>query len=256
VLGYFYFVLLFLVLATAHLLRVRYLNRRLREQLELRLEDRIQERTRIARDLHDSFFQRFQGLMFRLDAVRLLLPARPDEAAAQLDIAIQRGLAAIDEGRQTIAELRATAPMTSDLSQALAELGPEFETLGPADAAPDYRVLVQGHPIELVPIVRDETYRIVREAVRNAFRHARADLIEVEAVFGEKTFTVRVRDDGVGLDPAVLERGYRNGHWGLPGMRERALRFGGDLQLWSQLNAGTEIELNIAGATAYTRVMK
>jgi signal transduction histidine kinase len=113
--------------------------------------------------------------------------------------------------------------------------------------------VVQGRALGLQPVIRDETYRIAREAVRNAFRHARARLIEVEAVFGERLFTVRVRDNGIGLDSGVLEQGYRKGHWGLPGMRERALGFGGDLQVWSQDNAGTEIELNISGATAYTR---
>ena len=248
------------VLALAHLLRVRSLNHQLQASLEQRLEDRVKERTRIARELHDSLFQVSQGMMFRLEAVRRLLPNRPQEAADHLDIAIDRGLAAINEGRQAVGELRMPGPVGIDLPQALAALGNELEPdiqlpgqLPGNDpgAGPDFRVLVQGRAIALKPDIRDEAYRITREAVRNSFRHARARLVEVEIVFGEAALIVRVRDDGIGLDPTVLEHGYRKGHWGLPGMRERALDFGGKLQVWSQRNAGTEIELKIGGRIAY-----
>lgn len=252
-LEYFYIILPVSVIAVAHLLRVRYLNQQLRESLEQRLEDRIQERTRLARELHDSLLQGFQGMMFRLEAVRALLPARGEEALLQLDVAIERGVAAINEGRETVGELRVPGPLGNDLARALVDLGREFEPLSDPERAPDYRVLVQGRAIAMEPIVRDEAYRIAREAVRNAFRHARAKLVEVEAVFGERIFSVRVRDDGVGLDSTVLEQGYRQGHWGLPGMRERALGFGGELQVWSQRDAGTEIELTIPGRIAYLR---
>jgi signal transduction histidine kinase len=262
VLEYLRIILPVCVLAVAHLQRVRYLKQQLQESLEQRLEDRIKERTRIARELHDSLLQGIQGMMFRLEAVRRLLPNRPEEAADHLDVAIDRGLAAINEGRQAVGELRVAGPVGTDLPQALADLGSEFEPEiqlpgqlpgNYRGAAPDFRVLVQGRAIALKPIVRDEVYRIAREAVRNSFRHARAGLVEVEIVFAEGTFTVRVRDDGVGLDPAVLEQGYRKGHWGLPGMRERALEFGGELEVWSQRNAGTEIELKIGARIAYVR---
>jgi signal transduction histidine kinase len=260
VLEYLYIILPVCVLAVAHLLRVRSLKQQLQESLEQRLEERIKERTRIARELHDSLLQGFQGMMFRLEAVRRLLPDRPEEAAGHVDIAIHRGLAAINEGRQAVGELRAPGPVGTDLSQALADLGnelePDYQLRGnyPGNncgAGPDFRVLVQGRAIELKPIVRDEAYRIIREAVRNSFQHARAGLIEVEIIFGEAAFIVRVRDDGIGLDPTVLEQGYRKGHWGMPGMRERVLEFGGQLQVWSRRNAGTEIELKIGGRIAY-----
>ena len=248
------------VLALAHLLRVRSLNHQLQASLEQRLEDRVKERTRIARELHDSLFQVSQGMMFRLEAVRRLLPNRPQEAADHLDVAIDRGLAAINEGRQAVGELRMPGSVGTDLPQALADLGNELETDiqlpghlpgNYPGAGPDFRVLVQGRAIALKPDIRDEAYRITREAVRNSFRHARARLVEVEVVFGEAALIVRVRDDGIGLDPAVLEHGYRKGHWGLPGMRERVLEFGGKLQVWSRRNAGTEIELKIGGRIAY-----
>jgi signal transduction histidine kinase len=260
VLDIFRIILPVCVLAVAHRLHVRYLKHQLQESLEQRLEDRIKERTRIARELHDSLLQGVQGMMFRLEAVRRLLPNRPEEAAGHLDVAIDAGLAAINEGRRAVGELRVAGPVGTDLPQALADLGSEFEPEiqlpgqlpgNYRGAAPQFRVLVQGRAIALIPVVRDEVYRIAREAVRNSFRHARAGLVEVEIVFAEGIFTVRVRDDGVGLDPAVLEHGYRKGHWGLPGMRERALEFGGELEVWSQRNAGTEIELKIGGRIAY-----
>jgi signal transduction histidine kinase len=260
VLEYLCIILPVCVLAVAHLLRVRHLNQQLRESLEQRLEERIKERTRIARELHDSLLQGFQGMMFRLEAVRRLLPNRPGEAAGHLDVAIDRGLAAINEGRRALGELRMAGTVDADLPQALADLGSELEPGiqlpgqrggNYRGVAPDFRVLVQGGAIALKPIVRDEVYRIAREAVRNSFGHAHASLVEVEIVFAEGAFSVRVRDDGVGLDPAVLEHGYRKGHWGLPGMRERALELGGELVVWSQRNAGTEIELKIDGRIAY-----
>jgi len=106
----------------------------------------------------------------------------------------------------------------------------------------------------LQPILRDELYRIAREAVRNAFSHARAQHIEVELTYGERAFRLRIRDDGAGIRPDVLDAG-RPGHYGLPGMRERAKQIGGKLAIWSGDGAGTEIELTIAGSMAYgTRV--
>jgi signal transduction histidine kinase len=240
-------------LGTAHLLRVRHLNQQLQASLEQRLADRTQERMRIARELHDSLFQGFQGMMFRLEAVRRLLPGRPEEAARHLEAAIDCGLEAINEGRHAVGELRVAAPTDSDLPQALADLCTEFEQIDNRPRSPDFQVLVQGRAALLQPIVRDEVYRIAREAVRNSFRHARAGLVEVEIVFAEKALTVRVRDDGIGIDTRVLEAGFRKGHWGLPGMRERAVGFGAELEVWSQRNAGTEIELRIDARIAYVR---
>jgi signal transduction histidine kinase len=110
---------------------------------------------------------------------------------------------------------------------------------------------VEGRPRELTAVVRDEAYRIAREAVSNAYQHARAAHIETEITFGDADLSVRVRDDGVGTDPAILARGQRAGHWGLPGMRERSESIGGQLKVWSETNAGTEVELRISAATAY-----
>jgi len=113
-----------------------------------------------------------------------------------------------------------------------------------------FRVLVEGAPRAVRPILQDEIYRIARESLRNAFRHALARNIETEITYGE-SLRLRFRDDGKGIDPSVVERGGRSGHWGLPGIRERATQIGAQLQVWSELGAGTEVELNIPGSIAY-----
>jgi len=110
-------------------------------------------------------------------------------------------------------------------------------------------VVVEGSSGTLHPIFRDEVYGIVREAVRNAYKHAEARVIEVEIIYRDN-LRVRIRDDGKGIDPAILNQG-RSGHYGLPGMSERAARLGGKLNVWSAPAAGTEIELTIPGSKAY-----
>jgi signal transduction histidine kinase len=114
-------------------------------------------------------------------------------------------------------------------------------------------VSVEGRPRELTAVVRNEAYRIAREAVCNAYQHAKAGHIEVEVTFGDVDLTIRVRDDGIGVDTQILARGQRPGHWGLPGMRERSECFGGYLHVWSEENAGTEVELRIPAQVAYTQ---
>jgi signal transduction histidine kinase len=112
--------------------------------------------------------------------------------------------------------------------------------------------VVEGAASDLNPILRDEVYRITREALRNAFSHARARHIETEIAYGGRAFRVRIRDDGDGIQPETLEEG-RPGHYGLQGMRERARQVGGKLDIWSKPGAGTEIDLAIAASIAYGR---
>jgi signal transduction histidine kinase len=230
--------------------RFRQMNLQLRRHLEQRFEARVEERTRIARDLHDSLLQGLQGLMFRLQAVRQLLPARAMEAAAELETALETGDKAIAEGRDAVRDLRALNPVQGDLSETLAAFGTEF-TAPAGSQRPSYRVLVEGEPRTLDPLLRDEVYRIAREAIRNAFRHARATRIEAELIYQTTHFGIRVRDDGIGIDHHVLAQGRRDGHWGLPGMRERASSFEGEFNVWSQPGAGTEVELKIPALMAY-----
>jgi signal transduction histidine kinase len=230
----------------------RYRVRRIAQQFDIRLEERVNERTRIARELHDSLLQGFQGLMFRLQAVRDLLPDRPMEAAEELEGALDRGDRAIVEGREAVSDLRAAAVIESDLEHLLTTLGDELESAG-GEKAPSYRVLVQGKTRGLAPLVRDEVYRIAREAFRNAVQHARAGHIESELDFGQAAFCLRLRDDGVGIDREALASRSRGGHWGIQGMRERAAALGGSFQLWSEHGVGTEVELTIPANKAYAR---
>jgi signal transduction histidine kinase/ligand-binding sensor domain-containing protein len=233
-------------------LRVRQVSNRVRRRLEERMEDRLNERTRIARELHDSLLQGFQGLMFRLQAVRQLLPERPGDAAKFLDSAMQVGDQAIGGGRDAVENLRSSSFDDRDLAISLSALGTELGAgIDPA-SKPEYRVVVEGRRRELTAVVRDEAYRIAREAVSNAYQHAKAGHIETEVIFGDADLTIRVRDDGIGVDPQILARGQRPGHWGLPGMRERSESFGGHLHVWSEGNAGTEVELRIPADIAYS----
>jgi signal transduction histidine kinase len=231
---------------------VRLRVRQVRERLEERMEVQLNERTRIARDLHDSLLQGFQGLMFRLQAVRQLLPECGD-AVKSLDSAMQAGDRAIGEGRDAIQSLRSSSFDISDFVTLLNALHTELGAGMDPPSRPEYGVVMEGRPRELSAVVGDEAYRIVREAVYNAYQHAKARRIEIEVTFGKADLTIRVRDDGIGVAPQILARGQRPGHWGLPGMRERSESFGGHLHVWSKENAGTEVELRIPAHVAYAQ---
>jgi signal transduction histidine kinase len=231
---------------TAMVARMRKLTE---AQLSLRFEERLAERTRIARELHDTLLQSFQGLMLHFQAVNDLLPA--GQAKEALEKALDRADQAIVEGRDAIQNLRSSTTVTNELAQAIAALGEEVGgVLRGGSGQATLCVSVEGTPRELHPILRDDVYRIAREALQNAFRHAQATKIEAEITYSERLLRVRIRDDGKGIDPKLLDAG-RDGHWGLPGMRERAGQIGARLDIWSEVGAGTEVELLIPGAVAY-----
>src|ERR1700691_5948890 len=165
-----------------------------------------------------------------------------------LDTALERTDQAIAEGRDAIQGLRASTVVTNELAQAVTARGVEMASHDSHSAR--FHVVVEGPPRDLHPILRDEVYAIAREAVRNAFHHARARDIEVEITYKESSFQLHVRDDGKGVDPGIVAEG-RAGHFGVPGMRERAKRMGGKLDVWTGIGAGTEIELSIPGSIAY-----
>jgi signal transduction histidine kinase/ligand-binding sensor domain-containing protein len=230
----------------AYRLRVRHLHR----QFETTLEARVAERTRIARDLHDTLLQSFHGLLLRFQTAFNLLPDRPAESKQVLASAIDQAAEAITEGRDAVQGLRTSATETNDLADSLRALAEELANENGNDAS--LHIEVQGTPRALHPIVRDEVFRIAGEALRNAFRHAGAKRIEVELRYDERHLRVRMRDDGKGIDPEVLRAEGREGHFGLRGMRERAKLAGGKLTVWSGLDAGTEVELSIPGPRAYS----
>jgi signal transduction histidine kinase len=218
-------------------------------QLTLRFEERLAERTRIARELHDTLLQSFQALMFHFQAVNDQLPS--GKAKEALEKVLDQADQAIIEGREAIQNLRSSTTITNELAQAMTDLGEELAAA--ADGArnsPTFRVSIEGQPRELHPIVRDDIYRVAREALRNAFRHAQASKIETEIAYDDQLLRLRIRDDGKGIDPKHLGAG-REGHWGLTGMRERAEQIGARLDVWSEIGAGTEVELRIPGSIAY-----
>ena len=234
----------------AHQFRLRQLQR----AFNVRLEGRVEERTRIARELHDTLLQSFQGLMFSFQAGRNLLPGRTEEAIRTFDRAIREGDEAIAEGRDAIQGLRADPALESNLEHLLTAAGKELARSSGAEGEPPaFRVTVEGARQPLSPLLQDEVHRIAREILRNAFHHAHASRIEAEIAYDRQFFRLRIRDNGKGIDPKVLEQGARPGHWGLPGVRERAKRIGAQLKLWSEPGAGTEVELTVPARIAYGR---
>jgi signal transduction histidine kinase len=227
----------------------RFRLRQLARDLDLRLDERVNERTRIARELHDTLLQSFQGLMLRFQSARELLPAHPAAALETLDGALDRADQAIAEGRDAIQNLRASTTVSNELAQSITRLAQELAN-GPEKGGATFRMSVEGSPRDLHPIVRDDIYRIAREALRNAFRHAQASHIEAEITYGRRALSVRIRDDGTGIDPQHLNAG-RARHWGLTNMRERARQIGSELSLWSEVGAGTEVELRVPESVAY-----
>lgn len=228
--------------------------RQLAHQFNMRLEERISERTRIARDLHDTLLQSFQGLLLRFQAVINLLPGRPDQARTFLEDAIDHASRAITEGRDSISGLRMSTVEKNDLAVAIETIAEELAGAQADQPSTPFAVLVEGTPREMHPILRDEIYRLATEALRNAFQHAAAQRIEVEIRYDEKYFRIRIRDDGKGIPSDVLSGDGRKGHYGLHGMRERAKIVGGKLTIWSEADSGTEIELIISGAKAYVNL--
>jgi signal transduction histidine kinase len=225
----------------------------LSREFNLRLEERVAERTRIARDLHDTLLQSFQGVLLKFHAVTYMVMDRPAEAQQTLNTVIEQARKAITEGRDAVQGLRSSTLAGNDLARAITMLGEELAAHPTDNHSPAFRVQVEGSPRELAPILRDEVYRIASEAVRNAFRHSNAARIEVEIRYDPGQLRLRVQDDGKGIDQKVLAGGGRAGHYGLPGMHERAKLVGGKLAMWSELESGTEAELTIPASVAYAK---
>jgi ligand-binding sensor domain-containing protein/signal transduction histidine kinase len=232
------------ILWIAYLLRLQQMAAR----IQGRLEERLGERERIARELHDTLLQSIQGLILRFQAAAEKIP--PSEPSRlMMDKALDRADQVLVEGRDRVRNLRMSGEFVSDLSQAFAKAR---EDLTPGSDA-EFRVVVEGVALDLHPVVRDEIYWIGHEALANSFQHAQAKNIETEIAYDQKELRLRFRDDGRGIDIEVLEAGGRKGHWGMPGMRERAHKIGAKLETWSRPGAGTEVELRIPAAVAYRR---
>jgi len=228
-------------------LRLRQLTR----EFTMGLEARVSERTRIARELHDTLLQSLHGLMFQFQAVRNLLPLRTEMAIQVLDVAISRTEQAITEGRDAIQDIRSNTVAQSDLPELLTATGSELAGLQKInDNSPTFAMTVEGERKRLSPIIQEEVYQVARELFRNAFRHAEARRIEADIRYDDRVLRLRIRDNGKGIDLKVLQQG-GNGHWGLRGARERAERIGAQLDFWSEAGAGTEVQLTVPARIAY-----
>jgi ligand-binding sensor domain-containing protein len=231
------------ILWLLYVFRVRHLA----TDIQARFDDRLEERVRIARDLHDTLLQGIFSASIHFDVANNRLasdsPAKPS---------VQRGLELLTqvskEGRNTLLALRTAASSQSDLEEALSRLRGEFSL--PANV--DFRVITVGEPELLRPLIRDEVYLIVREAVINAFRHSKASSIQVKVDYVSRNLRVSVRDNGCGIDEELLKSG-REGHWGLTNMRERAERIGGRFKVLSRAKAGTVVRLWVPGKMAFER---
>jgi signal transduction histidine kinase/ligand-binding sensor domain-containing protein len=224
------------LIGMAFRLRMRQIAARMRRGHD----ERMRERERIARELHDTLLQSTQGLMLRFQAVaNRVLPTDPTRT--MLDKALQRADEVLAEARDRVQDLRIPVEARSDLLRSLTAVGEEL-ALG-RDVT--FSVIVEGAARKLGPRIVDEAYCIGREALLNAFHHAEASSIELLIVHGDEGLRLLVRDNGCGIDPSILAKGSRAGHWGLEGMRERAQEIGSDLEIRSRPGAGTEVELKI-----------
>ena len=228
----------------------RWRLQRVTARLDLLHAERLSERERIARELHDTLLQGFQGLVLHFQAV---LDRIPDQDPAQQ--AMKKALGHADqiliEGRERVRDLRAEGAQANELSQELACYGEELAK----GREIEFKVTLAGSPQSLQPVVKGEIYRIGREALTNAFRHSKASSIEVEITYDHASFCLRIRDNGSGIDQEILSGG-RTNHWGLSGMRERAKNISAQLSIWSNSGAGTEIELKMPANAAYARSLK
>jgi signal transduction histidine kinase len=219
--------------------------RQIAQAIGARFDERLAERTRIARDLHDTLLQGFLSASMQLHvADDHLSPDSP--AKPLLGRVLELMGRVIEEGRDALRGLRSTKLSSLDLEHAFSQVREEF----PKHSQTGFRVIVEGTSRPLRSIIREEVYLIGHEALSNAFRHAHASDIEVELEYAASHLRVLVRDNGGGIDTQVLRSG-RDGHWGLSGMKERSERIGGKLRILSRLVAGTEVELTVPARIAF-----
>jgi signal transduction histidine kinase/ligand-binding sensor domain-containing protein len=215
-------------------------------QIRARIEERVGERERIARELHDTLLQSIQGLLLSFQAVADRVD-QSDPTRQIIEQALDRAEAVIVEGRDRVRDLRNSPALSATLPGAFNAAWSDLA----ANTGVTMEVVSDGAERELNAIVRDEAFWIGREAIVNALRHAKPKRIDVTIHYTRKQLALTFRDDGCGIDPSILAANGRGSHWGLVGMRERAKRTGGTLSISSHLNTGTTVELKIPGKIAY-----
>jgi signal transduction histidine kinase len=212
--------------------------------MRVRFNERLDERTRMARELHDTFLQTVQGSkMVVEDALS------PSAEAAKMRQALQNLsiwlTQAVNEARAALHALRVSTMERNHLSEALKRTTEDPHIPSTMNVS----ITTIGDARDLHPIVRDEIFRIAFEAIRNAAEHSKASRLEVEVRYARE-LSLRVTDNGVGIDPSISDDG-KAGHFGLQGMRERAARIRGKLAIRSSANVGTEVALIIPGSVVY-----
>ncbi|MYM21845.1 hypothetical protein GTP46_04160 [Duganella sp. FT135W] len=215
-------------------------------QVSGRLEERIKERERIARELHDTLLQSVQGMILHVHAAAVRLPP-PEPARVLIEEALQKADDALAEGRERVRDLRANDQHEQDLAAAI---GMAAWRLRSADSAPP-QIVVSGVLRQLHPLVYEEVLAIACEAIANAYLHATASRIEVRLHYGARALQMTVSDDGTGVPAEVIAAGGRDNHWGICGMFERAERIKAKLLLDSQARNGTVWRLTLSGRLAY-----
>lgn len=223
-------------------MRVRQLEARAQERYRVRLE----ERTRIAQDLHDTLLQGLQGLLLRFQRVARGIPGELN-ARSEMERVLDQADEVVIEGRNRVTDLRLPPPDVRPLEQTLDALGRDLS--GYHESA--FSLHVEGEPRPLDAAVHSELALVAREGLFNAFQHAKASRIDVTVSYTDAAFQLKIADDGVGVPAETLASGECVGHWGLSGMRERTSRLGGSFELRCEPGAGTEIHLSVPAAKAY-----
>jgi len=220
--------------------------RQIQEKFRDRVEERRSERERIARDLHDTLLQGVQGLVFTVQAAAKGLPPS-DVNRDRLEDALTLADKALEEGRNNLAGLRGLGSESQDIFATLTALGQMLAS----DRSTKFHSVSEGQPRELHPVVREEAYRIMAEALSNAFRHAKASAIELEVRYESAGLAILIRDDGVGIDQSALADPVEADHFGIIGMRERAAKINSRLEIFTRRGAGTEAYLRVPATMAY-----
>jgi len=233
---------------TMLLLLYRLRVRQIAAGINSRFAERLAERNLVAQELHDTLLQGILSASMQVHVARDRLPedspVKPT-LTRSLDLMGQ----VIEEGRAALRGIRSTGALSLELEDAFAQIQREFCAGGEDEKAVEFRMFVEGRQKPLNPLLRDEIYRIGREVLTNAFRHAHAKRVEIELKYGSRDFRLVVRDDGCGVDQQLLSR--RNGNGGLSRMRERTDRIGAQLHVFTGPSAGTEVCLSVSGGIAY-----
>jgi signal transduction histidine kinase len=246
---------------TIYNLRLRQISERIRG----RLEERFAERERIARELHDTLLQGFHGLLLRFQAAAERMP-RGEAGRALIEQELDRAEEVLEEGRRRVQDLR-TGHACVDLAELFTQAAQASQTgasqtgasqtgasqTGASQTGPTLstRVVVQGTPRKLHPLVQQELASIGQEAIRNVIQHAHATKLEIGIDYHQRGLSVSFKDDGIGIDPDILARGSLEGHFGLPGMTERARRIQGKIEFLSSPGLGTGIQIDVPAGAAY-----